>query len=167
MSNNFARIWKSATVNLGCNKYMIVMYYYHTDREDKSKAVYKCCIRIDTKENWNILIDTLVKDNPADIYKNYMLGINDNFELHSHRIFTKVDMYNWMKRRLSPKKIFSSKEKFLYECFKPSIPFPFFRKYLINTQEIDISETDKIPEGQWFFALKEKKPRKPYGRIIY
>lgn len=167
ISNNFVWLWKSATVDLGNNKYMIIMYYYHTDTEDKSKSFYKCNIRIDSKENWEALRLNILNNNPAEKFKNSMIGLSDDFEIYYARhIFTKADMYKWIGNKFSPVKI-QSKDKFFSESFLPSVKFPFLRTYNINGQNVDITEIDKIPEGQWFSTFKEKKPRKSYGRVIH
>lgn len=168
-----ATIWKSACVDVGNDMYMIILYYYRSNKQDKSKSFFKCNIRIDTVENWMKLRDSFIKTNPAQNFTIDMLGIEDpDIDAQyiplkfSHRIFNKVDMYKWLGTKFSQTKIRTLKV-FLNEEFSPRMHNQYLRKYIINNQEVDISEIDKIPCGKWFTATKEHKQRKTYGTIIH
>ena len=171
-----ATIWKSACVNVGNDKYMIILYYYRSNKQDKSKSFYKCNIRIDTKDNWMKLRNSLIESDPAQTFTVDLIGIDDPDVDPSymplkfcHRVFNKVDVYRWLGSKFSESKI-RKLEDFLKKEFSPMIKNQYLRKYMINNQEVDISEIDKIPCGKWFTSTKEHKThetRKKYGTIIH
>jgi hypothetical protein len=159
-------IWKAANIGLGDDRFMMVVYYYRSEKSDKSKSFYKCNIRIDTKENWMKMRDGLLKDNPAQTFTTRMIGMEDDYSvIRSKRVLNKVDFYRWLGSRFSENKI-RTLDSFLNEEFTPLKKEPYLRKYLVDNQLVDISEIEKIPEGRWFSATREKKPRKKYGNIV-
>ena len=160
-------LWKSQNVKID-NYFMFVIYYYYTDRDDKSNHFYKCNFRIDTKENWLKLKDDIIKTNPAEHFKTSMIGINDDYRIfYTNRIYNRIDMSKWIGSRFLPSKIISLND------FKHKIENtqePFIRKYIINDKEFDITnlnDIDNIPKSLWFSAYREKKPRKKYGNLIF
>jgi hypothetical protein len=160
-------LWKSQNVKID-NYFMFVIYYYYTDRDDKSNNFYKCNFRIDTKENWLKLKDDIIKTNPAEYFKTSMIGINDDYRIfYTNRIYNRIDMSKWIGSRFLPSKIISLND------FKHKIENtqePFIQKYIINNKEVDITnlnDIDNIPKGLWFSAYREKKPRKKYGNLIF
>lgn len=159
-------IWKAANVDLGDDKYMMIIYYYRSEKSDKSKSFYRCNLRIDTKENWMKLRDGLLKDNPAQTFTTSMIGIPENYSvIRSKRALNKVDFYRWIGSRFSENKIQDLKT-FLEVEFSPLKKEPYLRKYLVDGNSMDISEAKNFPEGRWFMATREKKPRKKYGNIV-
>jgi len=166
LSEDEVVLWKSANIDLGNSKHMFVVYYYHTVKGDRAKSFYKCAIRIDSKENWENLKESLIKTNPAESFKTSMIGLDDDYRMfYSRHTFNKADMYKWIGTKFSPAKI-STMEKFVSEELSANKVEPFLRKYNINGTEVDITEVSKIPEGQWFSTFKEKKIRKSYGKVI-
>ena len=162
---DLAIIWKSSNISLGNGLYMIVLYYFKTDREDKANNFYKCNIRIDTVDNWMKLKDDIKSINPAEHFRTSMIGLDDDYRLfYSGRIFNRIDMSNWIGSRFSSKKIMSMDEFLKADEDKKE---PYLKKYNVNNEEIYISNYNDIPHGQWFSAFREPKKRKPYGRIIY
>ena len=158
-------LWKSANISLGNDMYMFVVYYFKTDRNNKENNFYKCNIRIDTKENWLKLKDEIKSINPAEHFKTSMLGLNDDNRLfYSGRVFTRIDMSNWIGSRFLPNKIISLDDFLKSELNKKE---PYLKKYIIDNKEVDLSDVKNIPHGQWFSSIREPKKRKPYGRIIY
>lgn len=158
-------LWKSVNVYLESNKYMFIIYYYRTDRDNKENNFYKCNIRIDTKENWLKLKDDLIKTNPAEHFRTSMIDMEDDYRLfYSNRVFNRMDMSKWIGSRFFPKKIISLDEFLKTEEDKKE---PYLKKYIINDKEIYITDYNNIPNGQWFSSIREPKKRKPYGRIIY
>lgn len=160
-------LWKSQNVKID-NYFMFVIYYYYTDRDDKSNNFYKCNFRIDTKENWLKLKDDIKKINPAEHFKTSMIGINDDYRIfYTNRIYNRIDMSKWIGSRFLPSKIISLND-FKYKI--ENTQEPFIRKYIINDREFDITnlnDIDNIPKGLWFSAYREKKPRKKYGNLIF
>ena len=164
VDNNTVILWKSNNIDLGDGRYMLVMYYYHTEKGDRSKSFYKCNIRIDTKENWQKLQDSLVKENPAEHFRNSMLGIDDDYKLYySRHTFTKADMYKWIGTKFSPTKITDMEN---FEKTELTVIEPILRKYLVDGKEIDITDHKNIPSGKWFSMFKPKKQGRKIPRVI-
>ena len=159
-------LWKSLSIKLPNDNIMIILYYYYTNRDNKKKNFYKCSFRIDTKENWINLKNNLIKTNPAEEFKMSMIDMEDNYRLfYTNRVFNRMDMSRWIGSKISSNKIISLNE-FINNHLN-NITVPYIRKYVINNSEIDITDIDNIPNGLWFSAYKEKKPRKKYGNLIY
>jgi len=160
-------LWKSANISLDNDRYMIVMYYYHTVKGDRAKSFYKCNIRIETRENWEKMRNDLLLENPGEALRTSMIGLDDDYRIYySRKIFNKADMSKWIGTKFSPVKT-TTMERFVTEELSENVVEPFLRKYQVNGNEIDITDIQNIPEGQWFSAFKEKKTgkrRKP--RVI-
>lgn len=153
-----AVLWKSCNVDVGNGLYMICMYYYQTISGQYGKGLYKCAIRIDSKEGWESLRETLHMDNPAAPYLNSSVGIDDDLMLHySGHVMTRADMWRWFGQKFNTKKIWSLK-KFSTEEFRRSDHF--LRDYVIDGNRVDILDVERIPRGKWFTSIKEKAPRK-------
>ena len=153
-----AVLWKSCNVDVGNGLYMICMYYYRTVRGQYGRGTYKCAIRIDTRDGWESLRESLHADSPASPYVNSSIGIDDDLMLHySGHVMTRVDMWRWFGQKFNGKRVWSL-ERFSTEEFRRSIHFP--RDYSIGGKTVDILDVGSIPRGRWFTAIREKAPRK-------
>ena len=159
-------LWKSCNVDVGNGLYMICMYYYQTVSGQYGKGMYKCAIRIDTRDSWGSIGESLHTDNPASPYINSSIGIDDDLMLHySGHVMTRADMWRWLVQKFNKKKIWSLK-KFSVDEFKRNNHF--LREYVIDGNKVDILDIENIPRGRWFTAIREKAPRKKKeNRIIY
>ena len=158
---------KVANVSLGDDMYMIVIYYYRSERTDRSKSFYRCSLRVDSREDWTKLREGLLKDNPARTFTTDMIGMDDVHTFLSHgRAMNKTDFYRWLGSRFSGRNV-RDLETFMEEEFSPLKAVQYLRKYRVGDEEVDISEPGKFPKGKWFTATREKKPRKKYGTIVY
>lgn len=159
-------IRKSATIDLGNDRYMILVYYYRSEKSDKSRSFYKCSLRIDSMENWMKMRDSLLKDNPAQTFTTSMIGMEENHSMiHRVRPMNRTDFYRWLGSRFSERRVKTLKD-FLEKEFSCVTDNSYLRKYPVEGREIDISEPGKIPEGRWFTAVREKRPRKKYGTVV-
>lgn len=158
---------KTASVSLGDDRYMIVVYYYRSEKTDMTKSFYRCSLRVDSRENWMKLREGLLRDNPAATFTTDMIGMEDvHSVMWDGRTMNKTDFYRWLGSRFSGNKV-RNLDAFLKEEFSPLKTVQYLRKYRVGDREVDISEPDLFPEGRWFTATREKKPRKKYGTIVY
>lgn len=160
-----ATLLKSASIDLGGDRFMLVLFYYKGSSYDRSKNIYRCCLRIDTKKNWMRTANDLRFENPAEPFNTSMLGLPDSFLLYHHRRYIKSDMARWLRKRFFKTKK-TTMEKFLKNVLKTRTSYPFLLVYDVDGETVHISDVGKIPEGRWFVAKKTPKAKR-LNKIIF
>lgn len=162
---NEATLLKSASINLGEERFMLVLFYYKGSSYDRSKNLYRCCLRIDSKKNWMRIANDLRFENPAEPFNTSMIGLPDSFLLYHHRRYIKSDMARWLRKRFF-KFNFTTMEKFVGKAMKTITSHPFLLFYDIDGELVHISDISRIPEGKWFVAKKIPR-KKRTNKIIF
>lgn len=157
---NEAVLIKCASIDLGQDRFMVVIMYYHpTYRSKDEKSVWRCCMRIDARKRWMRKANDLRFENPAEPFNTSMIDLPDSFLIYNHRRFIRSDMARWLRKRFYGEKV-KTMRGFVDGVVGKARKYPFLLFYDVDGERVHISDTYKIPEGRWFIGI----PNEPKGR---
>ena len=180
MESDLATLLKSDAVEVE-GKILLVMYYYHREYQEdsngrkrglKERNFHRCACRMDTKEGWDSLADSISSEDPAAPFTLDRLGIPSDMRLKGDRIWTRANAAKWLKMKTSGNKIHTLDEFLngrktttgrkkgtrLPGAFETKTPY--LRTYEHGGNEYELRSPYDFPVGEWMVSTRVAPPRK-------